>query len=133
MTSLILRTTTRLLIPLLLLFSLFLGRPVIVLGDPTASPVHVSHLRRLAKGVIDRPRSDRRTVDRGIRAAYRWAKRADCSVGVASLPQDDAAADAVVDALLRMTTIHLPRPDLDRLAKSRHWDRYLSAFVPPAN
>lgn len=88
------------------LFSLFVGRPVVAVAqDPDGTNVSPSRLAELASQKVEGG-DTRRAIDRGIEAAYEWAKVADEKPRLCTLPADDKDARAVVELVLQ----HKPDP-----------------------
>jgi hypothetical protein len=104
------------------LFSSYVGRPVVVLGDVSPESVHPRALHRLALTRIGQPTSFAWAVDRGIRHAYAWAAVGDTRAQVRPLPPDRAAAEELVTALLARVRTPAPRLDIDATADEASWD-----------
>jgi hypothetical protein len=128
------------------LFCLYLGRPVVIVGN---EPVDVGSLRKAAKRRVCEDRELDYPVDKGISDAYRWARTVEklqntknpeklkgqrrllkpARFATSSLPRDDAAARQIVGDLLRRVKRRSPRPDLDGLGTADDWDAYWDAYV----
>jgi hypothetical protein len=107
------------------LFSLFVGRRLVVLADdPTgidASPRALSSRARIKV----KPHGDRLAVDTGIAAAYEWAEKTNERTEVRALVTDQTGADALVAQLLTPDPRHDPRPDLDELVDTETWNDFV--------
>lgn len=107
------------------LFSLYLGRRVIVLTDVT-SDSDVSP--RALKGYIGKrvaASGTRLAVDRGIAGAYQWAETTKKEVKTRPLPADKATAARLVVEMLNPDPKHEPRTDVESLVDEESWDRYV--------
>ena len=112
------------------LFCVWLGRPVVVVGDVSPAQVEARALRSLAsRERIPCPGDSRLAVDRGIRQAYEWADRPDRSADRRSWPTDPEAADALVAELVDRIARPSPRPDIGALVDEAGWDAYLTSAV----
>ncbi|WP_341358335.1 hypothetical protein V5H98_11095 [Georgenia sp. M64] len=104
------------------LFSLYLRRPLIVLGGEDISPRTVRQLVPLAEQKIRRPSRRALAVDRGVAGAYAWADEVDIALDVRALPTRAASASELVADVLGRATHRAPRPELDRLVDEATWD-----------
>ena len=112
------------------LFCLYLGRPVVVLGDEPAGMFPLRQLLELAQSVIQPPETVEFAVDRGIDAAYRWAKRSRMSIKVTPWPKDADGAQVVVDDLILDTERPSAQVSVGALATASQWDEYVGACLP---
>lgn len=107
------------------LFSLFVGRKVIVLSDdPAGADASPRALSAVARTKV-RPQRDMPALDTAITAAYGWAETATVRAEVRGLVTDEAAADSLVAHLLSPDPRHQPRPDLDALIDQRTWNSFV--------
>ncbi len=107
------------------LFCLYLGRPLIILGDASKGDVAAPGLRESAQQRISALDDPVLAVDRGIADAYRWAAAPDASARVSPLPQSPACADDLVVTLLKRVTRPSPRLDIDTTVDEPRWDAYV--------
>jgi predicted Rossmann-fold nucleotide-binding protein len=107
------------------LFSLYLGRPLVVVGDIPEAERNAQKLYHCAARRIPQPQDQAMAIDRGILGAYTWAGKTDAVFDVQPLPVDAASARKLVKRLLDRTTLHSPRPDFDELVGEANWDRFV--------
>ena len=113
------------------LFCLYLGRPLIILGDASTDDVAASRLRESAQQRISALDEPVLAVDRGIADAYRWAAAApDASARLSPLPQSPASAKDLVATLLRHVRRPSPRLDIDTTVDEPRWDAYVEKCLP---
>jgi predicted Rossmann-fold nucleotide-binding protein len=112
------------------LFCLWLGRPVVLVGDVSAAQAEARALRSLAsRERLPRPDNTDLAVDRGIRDAYDWADRPHRSADRRPRPEDAEAADALLAELVDRIAQPSPRPDVGALVDEAGWDAYLASAV----
>ena len=114
------------------LFSLYLGRPLIVLGDLPDAERSTRGLKSRAQRRISYPVQQVLAVDQGIQRAYLWAEETAVSLDVRSLPGDDVSASALVTELLGRVTRSSRPPDFDGLVDESDWDRYVAEALADA-
>ena len=107
------------------LFCLYLGRPLIILGDASKDDVAAPRLRESAQGRIRALDEPVLAVDRGIADAYGWAAASDASARVRPLPQSPASAEDLVATLLMHLRQRSPRLDIDTTVDEPLWDAYI--------
>jgi predicted Rossmann-fold nucleotide-binding protein len=113
------------------LFCLYLGRPVVMVGDLPDAQASPAALRQLAVNRV-KPEQPGLAVDAGIAGAYAWADNADATAEIRSLPRDpESAATLVVDLMARITQPS-PRPDFESLVNERDWDAYVRTALVDA-
>jgi hypothetical protein len=107
------------------LFCLYLGRPLVVIGDVTIDDVTPQRLHELALKRIKAPEGILElAVDRGISDAYDWAAAPDARAAVRPFPRDDAEAADLVTELVDASR-QSPRLDIDATNNERRWDAYV--------
>lgn len=111
------------------LFTLYLGRPLVVVGSRLSGmDLSLKALRTLAgKRVV--PAGSDLAVDRGIAGAYEWAETSDIVLATAPLPLDEAAATRIVVDLLGQVTARSPRSTPLDLDDKDGWDGYVKAAL----
>ena len=107
------------------LFCLYLGRPLIILGDASEDDVAAPRLRESAQQRISALDEPVLAVDRGIADAYGWASTPDASARVWPLPQSPASAEDLVATLLTHLKRPSPRLDIDTTVDEPLWDAYV--------
>ncbi|MHA7291348.1 SLOG cluster 4 domain-containing protein [Arthrobacter sp. MDT3-24] len=107
------------------LFSLYLGRPLVVAGDIPEAERNAQRLYHCAATRIPPPQYRAMAIDRGILGAYTWASETDAVFDVQPLPVDAASASSLAKRLLDQITQHSPRPDFDELVGEANWDRFV--------
>jgi hypothetical protein len=107
------------------LFGLYLGRPLIILGDASTDDVAPPRLRESAQLRIGALHEPVLAVDRGIADAYRWAATPDVSARVWPLPRSPASAEDLVATLLRHVKQPSPRLDIDTTVDEPRWNAYV--------
>lgn len=112
------------------LFCLYLGRPLIILGDASRHDVAAPRLRESAQQRISALDEPVLAVDRGIADAYRSAAAHDASARVWPLPLSPASAEDLVANLLRHVKQPSPRLDIDTTVDEPRWDAYVEKCLP---
>ncbi|WP_447925170.1 SLOG cluster 4 domain-containing protein [Georgenia muralis] len=114
------------------LFSLFLGRPLVVVGGDDTGPRTVRQLVPLAEQKIRRPSRPALAVDRGIAGAYAWADDVDVALDLRALPTRAASASDLLVEVLRRADRRAPRPELGRLVDETAWDGVVATALRDA-
>ena len=114
------------------LFSLYLGRPLLVVGGGGAGPRTVRQLRVLSEQRIGHRARTSLAVDRGIAGAYAWADEVDSTLDVRALPTSAASASDLVAEVLGSATHRAPRPEFDRLVDEAAWDSFVAMALHEA-
>ena len=112
------------------LFCLYLGRPLVILGDASRDDVAAPRLRESAQQRISALDEPVLAVDRGIADAYRSAAAADASARVWPLRLSPASAEDLVATLLRHVKQPSPRLDIDTAVDEPRWDAYVETCLP---
>lgn len=107
------------------LFCLYLGRPLIILGDASTDDVAAPRLRESAQKRICALDEPVLAVDRGIADAYAWAAAPDASARAWKRPQSPASAEELVATLLMSRKQPSPRLDIDTTVDESLWDAYV--------
>jgi predicted Rossmann-fold nucleotide-binding protein len=107
------------------LFCLYLGRPLVILGDASTDDVAARRLRESAQRRISTLDEPVLAVDRGVADAYRWAADSDASARGWPLPQSPASAEDLVATLVRHVKQPSPRLDIDTTVDEPLWDAYV--------
>jgi len=114
------------------LFSLYLGRPVVLVGAASGAALDAGALRDAALQRIGHPRQPSLGVDLGISGAYAWADNPDAHPEVRPLPwHADSAADLLIRLRNRIDN-PAPRPDFDSLVDEATWDSYVRTALRDA-
>jgi predicted Rossmann-fold nucleotide-binding protein len=114
------------------LFSLYLGRPVVIVGAASGAAMDADRLRDAALRRIDSPRRPSLGVEVGISGAYGWADHPDAHAEARALPlHAHSAADLVLGLRGRINSPS-PRPDLDSLIDEAAWDGYVRTALRDA-
>jgi predicted Rossmann-fold nucleotide-binding protein len=114
------------------LFSLYLGRPVVIVGAASAAAMDAGALRDAALRRIGCPRRPSLGVELGICGAYAWADNPDAHAEARPLPlHADSAADLLIGLRSRISDPS-PRPDFDSLVDEAAWDSYVRTALRDA-
>ena len=114
------------------LFSLYLGRPVVIVGATSPAAMDAGTLRDAALRRIDSPRRPSLGVELGISGAYAWADHPDAHAEARPLPlHADSAADLVIGLRGRIKSPS-PRPEFDSLIDEAAWDSYVRTALRDA-
>ncbi len=112
-------------------FSLFLKRPVVVIGArwPSDPGGAVRFLRNSAVQRIAWPNQPQTAIDAGIDAAYRWADDPDVLAVNHALPVTEQTAARMIDELRGRIAAVSASPDFAELTDEHSWAAYVGAAI----
>ncbi|MGD6978878.1 hypothetical protein [Citricoccus sp. CH26A] len=114
------------------LFSLYLNRPLLVVGDIPKDERNIWRLYPRASQRVHPPNHPDMAIERGILDAYAWAQDREALLDVRPLPNDAASAGALVNELLARATHNASRRNFDRLVDERGWDHFVASSLRAA-